>query len=57
MELPFNTDESVAVNDTIEQIDTWNQPRSDEALRSFVTSRMVRIADLGDLVDDFDLAA
>lgn len=56
MELPPNADESAIVNDTIEQLDTWNQPRSDEALRSFVTSRMVRIGDIGDL-DDFELAA
>ena len=56
MELPPNADESAIINDTIEQLDTWNQPRSDEALRGFVTSRMVRIADIGD-VDDFDLAA
>lgn len=56
MEQISNADESAIINDTLEQLDTWNQPRSDEALRSFVTSRMVRIGGIGD-PDDYDLAA
>ena len=49
-------DESAIINDTPEQLDTWNQPRSNEALRSFVTSRMVTV---GEITDDdlFGLAA
>ena len=56
MELDHNASELAGIQDTQELLDTWNQPRSDEALRSFVTSRMVRIGDIGDL-DDFELAA
>ena len=56
MELTPNVDESAIINDTIEQLDTWNKPRSDEALRGFVTSRMIRIGNIGDL-DDFELVA
>jgi hypothetical protein len=49
MELPPNVDESAIINDTPEQVDTWNQPRSVEALQKFVTDRLVRI---GDFIED-----
>lgn len=54
MELLPNVDESAVINDTPERIDTWNQPRSDEALRSFVMNKMVYIDDFD---DEFELAA
>lgn len=54
MESLPNFDESATLNNTPEQLDTWNQPRSVEVLRAFVTERMVRV---GEIDDEFELTA
>lgn len=36
---------STGFKDTLETLDTWNQPRSTEALRKFVNSRLISHGD------------
>jgi hypothetical protein len=60
MELTPNADESAIINDTIEQLDTWNQPRNN--LGEFVMSKVAAFdrRTAGVTFDDddlFDLAA
>jgi hypothetical protein len=57
MELLSIASEQENVQDGLEKIDTWNEPRSDKALSEFVLRKMMNHADFDDNDDLFGLAA